>query len=123
MLGIVQAGESCNLTATMKNGSLPITLAALNSLTLTIYDKTTGKVINNRNNQSILNEHGGIVASDGTLTLRLQPSDNALVGEPGAGEKETHILRFVWTWNDGVMERTGIKEEEYNVQQLTTIQA
>lgn len=73
-------------------------LAAVNSLTLTLYEKKTGTILNSRNGGSILNENGGTFAA-GVVTLTLSPADNALLSQAVA--HETHVALIRWTYNGG----------------------
>lgn len=117
----VQAGESCNIVATFHDmGGTAIAKAALLSLTATLYDEATSAAINSRNAQSVLDANQGAVASDGTLTLRLTPSDSVIVGTVAVGDTEEHVLRLTWTWNDGVSVRTGIDEWTLSVEKMAT---
>lgn len=117
----VQAGESCNVVATFHGlDGVAITKASLLSLTATIYDEATSAVVNSRNAQSVLDTNDGTVASDGTLTLRLGPSDAAIVGSVSVGDTERHVLRLTWTWSDGVATRTGIDEWVILVEKMAT---
>lgn len=109
VVSVVQAGESCNVVATFQDlTGTTIAKAALLSLTVTQFEEVTKSIINSRNAQSCLDANGGLVASDGTLTLRLQPADNIITNSDTAVEGvEVHVLRFDFTWNDGVIVRTG----------------
>lgn len=108
---VIDEGESCNVTAVPKDmAGAAITESNLATLTATLVDEATGDVINGRDAQSVLDANGGTVASDGTLTLRLQPADAAIVTAGDAGTIEAHILRLAWTWSDGVLTRTGVQE-------------
>lgn len=114
---VIDEGESCNVTAVPKDmAGAAIAKANLATLTATLVDENTGDVINSRDAQSVLDANGGTVASDGTLTLRLQPADSAIVTTGDAGTIEGHILRLTWTWSDGVMTRTGVQEWGIKVQ-------
>lgn len=107
----VNEAESCNITATFNDiTGTAIAKANLATLTCTLTNEADGSVINSRSAQSVLDANGGTVASDGTLTLRMQPADNVIVGTIPAGGSETHKLTLAWTWSDGVLTRTG-KEE------------
>jgi hypothetical protein len=113
---IVDEGESCNVTVTFQDmAGDAIVKASLLSLTATLYDEATESIINSRNAQSVLDANGGTVASDGTLTLRLQPLDAVIVGTLDAGEIEAHVLLIGWTWSDGVLTRTGKETREIGV--------
>lgn len=120
---IVQEGESCNVVTTFLDlAGAAIAKAAIITLTVTLYDYLTSTVINSRNAQTVLDANNGAVASNGTLTLRLGPLDNVIVGTPASGAKEIHCCIFKWTFNDGVATRTGESEPlGITVQNLPTI--
>lgn len=105
---IVQEGESCNVVVVVKDmDGAAIAKASIITLTATLFDYATEAAINSRNDQNVLDANQGTVATDGTLTLRLGPLDNVIVGTPATGKTETHCLEVTWTWNDGVATRTG----------------
>lgn len=118
---VIQQGESANLVVQFTDGATPIIKANLSSLKVTLFDKESATLINSRNDQDILDLNDGTVATDGTLTLRLGPSDNIIVnaGTPVNG-LEYHIARFTWTWNDGLENRTGREERIFSVEKLET---
>ena len=121
----VQEGESCDVTAALKNGDDDIAKAALVTVTATLYLEADGTVINSRNDQDILDANGGLITDEGVLTLRLEPDDNVLVGHPAVtvDAHETHILRIEWTWDDAVAAspRTGKQQIRLYVQQLQDV--
>lgn len=92
--------------------------AAILTLVLTLYDKASLQVINSRNEQNVKDVNGGTVATNGELTMRLNPIDNVIVG---SNTTEEHIARFKWTWNDGTETRTGIEEILFSVTNLPTV--
>ena len=106
---VVQSGESCNVVVTFQDlTGVTIVKASLITLTVTQFEQKTAAIINSRNNQSILDANGGSVASDGTLTLRLQPLDSVISNtNTNVETSEVHVLRFDFTWSDGVSTRTG----------------
>lgn len=119
----VLEGSSCDIIATFvdANGAA-IAKASLISLVATLFDEATGAAINSRNSQNVLDANNGTVASDGTLTLRLGPSDAAIVGSSlSAGDVELHRLRLRWTWSDGVATRTGVDEWIVRVQKVQAV--
>lgn len=119
----VQQGESCDVVVTFKDMSgAAIAKASLLSLVATLYDESTSEIINSRNATSVLDANGGTVASDGTLTLRLQPADATIVASSSVavGEAETHVLRIDWTWSDGVLTRTGREEWSILVERIAS---
>lgn len=108
---VVQEGESCNVTSTFTDlDGNALNKLALITLTATLYDWATSAVINSRNAQDVLDANNGTLTSQGVLTLRLGPSDNAIVGTPSSGAIELHCLVLKWTFNDGVATRTGESE-------------
>ena len=113
---IVNEGESCNVAIEFQDMyKAAIVKASLLTLAATLYDETTKAIINGRNAQSVLDVNGGTVASNGALTLRLQPLDAVVVGSVDTGEMEAHVLLIEWTYSDGVLTRTGIKDVEIKV--------
>lgn len=77
----------------------PIPAASLTTLTLTLYRKTTGVIINGRDSQNILNANGVTIDVFGTLVWTLTPADNAVVTTPAASE--IHVALFKWTYAAG----------------------
>lgn len=81
----------------------------LSALTLTLYDKVTGSIINSRNAQNVKNANNVTVfdtlqmAADGVTTFNLawalQPLDGPIVTDSNA--VETHIALFQATWAAG----------------------
>ncbi len=115
---VVQSGESCNVVVTFQDlTGVTIVKASLITLTVTQFEKETAAIINSRNNQSILDANGGSVANDGTLTLRLQPLDSVIANTNTNVEiSEVHVLRFDFTWSDGVSTRTGRENRGLSVE-------
>jgi hypothetical protein len=88
-----------------------ITEANLVTLTVTLYDQRTGRVINSRSAQSVKDANGGTVVTNGTLTLILLAADNPIVSDttpPGGVER--HVLRLAWTYSDGSNTIPGVGE-------------
>jgi len=121
----VQEGESANITATFEFEGTSFDKAAVLSLVGTLYDLENKTYINSRNAQDILDANNGTLATDGTLTLRLGPTDNVIVDTTNTpqGSVEVHVLRVKWTWNDGVEGRTGIEELAFSVERLKAVVA
>lgn len=88
-------------TFTLKDMSAtPVVIPAadLRSFTLTLYDVTTGDIINSRDAQNILNANNVTVSAGGVVVYTMQPDDNVIVGAPAANKAESHGLQFRWTW-------------------------
>ena len=116
---IVDEGESCNITAIPEDmDGVAIAKASLITLTATLYNEGDASIINSRSAQSVLDANGGTVASNGTLTLRLQPADATIVGTVAVGDMQTHVLVLTWTWSDGVLTRTGKKAVALSVRSM-----
>lgn len=69
---------------------------SLNSLKLTLYDKSTGTILNSRNKQNVLNGNNVTVNSTGYLVWTLSAADNAIVANPAG---ELHCALFEWEWS------------------------
>jgi len=111
----VQAGESCNLTGTLKDTDgtavTPLTL------TLTLFDFSSGAIVNDRNDQDVKDANGGTV-TDGVYVIELDAADTAVVGSLAAGEQQDRVARVTYTWDDGDSTRTGIEEFTFPVESL-----
>jgi hypothetical protein len=77
----------------------------LDSLTLTIYDRDSHAIVNNRDHQDILNANNGTVTTETSpsvrtiVTFTLQPEDTVILDQTRLGEQR--ILHFRWSWNNG----------------------
>lgn len=111
----VNAGESAVVTGTFYDTSgETLALAAIKTLTMTLKD-SVGNIINSRDGTDIKNTGIGAVAADGTVTVKLNSTDNAFQGASGLLE-ETHSLLLTWTWDDDDDdELTGREEFEFKV--------
>jgi hypothetical protein len=89
----------------------------LQTLTLTLYDKATGTIINSRNDQDVLNTNGVSVDGSGNVVWIMEPEDNAVVTATSKVEK--HIALFEWTWDSGNKE--GRHEVVLQVKNLTKV--
>jgi len=89
----------------------------LTSLTLTLYDESTGQILNNRSLQNVLNTNGVTIIGTGEMTWVMDPADNALID--AAAVTERHIALFEWTW--GSPERAGKSEIGLQVMNLTKV--
>lgn len=85
--------------------------ALLSTLTLTLFDKVTGTILNSRTAQNILNVNNVAVydalqtdqTNDGPVSYNLkwqvQPADNAIITD--ARDVETHLALFEAGWAGG----------------------
>ena len=119
---VVDAAESCKITWTPEDlDGAAILKVNLISLNVTLYDNATNSVVNSRNAQSVIDVNGGTVSTAGVLTLRLTPTDTAIVGTVAEGVKQTRCIEFIWTWNDGVAVQTGVEVRGFEIQQRATV--
>lgn len=118
LFGIVDQSESCWIRGQFSDGEAAIPKVYIQTLTGTLFAKSTRRVINGRSGQDLLDANGGKVFVDGAFEVALQPADNAIVENTQEGQAEIHVLRLTWTWNDGGTVRTGIEELEFAVRRL-----
>lgn len=84
---------------------------SLDALTLTLYNRPTGAVINGKDNASILNTANGTytyAGGVGTVRLALQSADLAL--EVADASQEIHVALFRYSWGGG-----GAKDDWHRV--------
>lgn len=102
-----------------------IPATTLNSLSLTLYDRTTGAIINNRNQQNALNANNVIVSSSGGLTWTMQPADNPILVDGNA--QELHFALWEWTYGNsggssgGAGPKAGKAQAAFSVVNITKV--
>ena len=76
-------GNSASIGTTIlgMDGS-PLGPASLSSLTVTLYDRDSQAVINEREAQDVLNANGGTLTDAGVFVLELGEDDMAIQGDP-----------------------------------------
>lgn len=72
---------------------------SLLTLTLTLYDKTTGGILNSRNAQNVLNANGVTIDANGLVSWTIAPADSLII--TNTNDVETHIALFQATWGGG----------------------
>jgi hypothetical protein len=89
-------GESAKYATTITD---PLGVApALSVLTLTLYDKASGDIINSRDGQDVLNTNGVTYNSTtGALVWTIAPEDNPIVDDALAHEE--HVALFEGTYS------------------------
>lgn len=86
--------------------------SSLSTLTLTLYDRATGTIINGRNNQNVKNANDVTVDEQGNLVWEMRPEDNVIITDRASstatyvdGELvrgiEDHCALFRATWRGG----------------------
>lgn len=98
---------SCLLTGTITSDD-GVTGFVPTTCTLTLYDVTSGSIINSRSGVSIISS----VAAGGVLSLALGILDNVLVDS--TKEREWHRALIVWTWSSGA--KKGAYTIEYAIE-------
>jgi len=104
----VEAGESCNLTGTLK-GTEGNTITSVTTLKLTLFDETTGAIINSRDEQDVNGVNGGTFTA-GNYVLELDSADTVAVGELEDTKTQNRVARIEFTYSDGDTTRKGIEE-------------
>lgn len=75
-----------------------ISLASIDSITLTLIDEDSGDVVNGRSAQNVLNANGGTMhATSGLFRWEWSPADTAIVGSAPPGDPERHLATFTVT--------------------------
>src|SRR5262245_35761022 len=86
-------------TATLKDElSVAIPVASVSTIPLTLYDRTTGTIINSRDHVDGKNANGVTIDSGGNLAWTMVPADNAIIGY---WDVEEHVALFEWTLPSG----------------------
>lgn len=76
----------------------PVPLSAMESLTLTWYEQTTGDAINGRSHQNVLNANNVTMDEDGNIIWFAQAADTLCVTTL---QTEIHVAEFYAVWNTG----------------------
>lgn len=88
--------------------------SSLQSLKVWLFNRADGAVLGGRDGQTILGANGGAVDGSGNLTLDLAVADTAILNT--AGEDETHLAEFEYTYNSGT--RTARHTVEHTIRNL-----
>jgi hypothetical protein len=95
------------------------TITTLTAVTLTLYDDSTGTIINSRTDQNVLNQNN-VTFSGNTLAWTLQPADNIIVTTGvRTNSYEKHVALFEYTYDSG--NKSGKHELEFSVRQLKKV--
>jgi len=98
----VQEGQSGEIEFTMLDqADAAVQKATLVTLTLHLYDKRSGAIINGRENQNALDMNGVTMhATSGLVIWAMVPEDNPFLGSSRLAT-EVHVGRLRWTWDGG----------------------
>ncbi len=108
---VVAEKVTVRIEGTIKDGTQVV--LTVDTLTLRVFERTTGKVVNGITARDIKNANGGTF-DEGAIQLRLSPDDGKLV-DPKA-VSEIHVAQITWTYNEG--QDTGRAEVEFTVRNL-----
>lgn len=89
------AGNKLTITITDEAGAA-VPLASIETVTLKLYDKDTGDVINSRDNVSILNTNGGSISNGGGY-WRFTADDNEMITTTEAIENHVALVKVTTT--------------------------
>ena len=119
-LGIVLERATARYDAVIKDeDGVAVPAAQIGALTLTLYNKKTGAIVNSRSDVDILNANGGAVDSAGNLSFLFTPADMAIVDS--TQQSEVRVGLFEWTYGGGAKE--GRHEIEVTVKNLGRVPA
>ena len=84
-----------------------VALTALDTITATLFDRCSVRILNARNRQDVLNVNGGTFdPATGRFTLLLSPAANLIINQ--GRWIEEHMVRFDFTFTPaGSTQRTG----------------
>ena len=94
-----------------------ISSANLSTITLTLYEKKTGSIVNSRDEQNVKNANNVTIDASGVLVWSIQVADLVMVNTNNTNE--THVALFEWTWDAGT--KSGKHEVELAVKNLTKV--
>lgn len=99
----VAARSSALYTASfVDNLGKAVPLGTFTSLTLTLFDDSTGTTVVGNPGVNILNADRGILDALGNFSLSLGPADTAIIGAPlPAGRLQYRSIVLDWTYNGG----------------------
>jgi hypothetical protein len=117
---VIPEKSSARITADLKDeAGAALGSAALNTLTLTLYNKADLAIINAVDGTNILNTGRGSISAGGTLTLTLDPADSPIVAT-SAPLEEKHLLLLQFTYGAGGA-KAGRHEIEVTVRNLDKV--
>jgi len=98
---VIAEETSRDISFVVKNSAdQPVAGSTLTSMVATLYVKTSGSIINERDRQDILNINGGAVDESGVGILQLDPEDNVIL-EQTTKKEEDHELLIEWEEESG----------------------
>lgn len=93
-----------------------IPASSLTSLTLSLFDKGSGAVINNIQDVNILNTGRGVIDANGNLTITFSSADTIIIGTPFSGALQYRSMVIMWTYNSGAS--NGRRQVDFSIMEL-----
>ena len=90
----------------------------LDTLKLTLYDRTTETIINSRDEQDVLNTND-VTVVDGVITWQIQPLDTAMHNSDR--EAEIRVALWEWTYSPSTETLLGKHETVMRLRNLTKV--
>lgn len=117
-LGTMNERQTASYTATFKDeNDTTVPGGDLETLTLTLFDADTGKILNSRQEQDVLNDNDVVINESGGLEWTVDPEDVRIVNpRTQYGETETRVAIFTYTWDSG--NKTGRHRFEFKVRRI-----
>lgn len=107
LLFSVPQGSTLKLSFTIyDDNGVVLPAASLLTFTLTLYEETSGQILNARDHVNVLNLNGGTVDALGNATMTLLPADGVLVAT--STSSEVHVAQFEWTYSNTAGTQKGI---------------
>jgi hypothetical protein len=97
----VNEHSSAVYTATLTDQSgAALAASMLTAVTLTLYDKASDTILNERDGQDVLNANDVTIDENGVLTWAMQPADNVIVNQ-ARKTPEVHVALWMFAWATG----------------------
>jgi hypothetical protein len=74
----------------------PLDPSLITAVTLTLYDRVSGAVINGWQDRTILNANGGALSLEGRLSVHLGPPDMRILDDTRASEDRVALIHYEW---------------------------
>ena len=94
----VNKGTTCRISGTFISDDGTTLTSNPDTIVATLYELSSGTVINSRDQQNVLNVNGG-TCNSGVFVLFLGASDNVILNSGRLSEN--HRLFLEWTYNNG----------------------
>ena len=93
-------GTTGTYSATLKDETdVAITGLPFTGVRISYYSKSSGNIVNSRNNQNILNLNNVTITAAGAFSWKLQEADVTVADSPKP-DRVTHRAEIVVEWND-----------------------